>query len=391
VTLTVQSASAPLLSADTAPNPATATINGTITFSAAFVGNLPISYQWQVSANSSGSPASNIPGATNTTLVLNNLQLTNSGYYYSLRATNAVSPYVNNSSWVQLNVVELTPLVQLQAANFNPISGVWTDSSPNANNATYTGNSTPALVSSATPNGGSVVNIPSGGGSFVLATPVDFSSGYTVFAYVEPASTSGRNALTGGSSSGALEYDIYNGNQDYLQEYLLDVGHGIATIPTTGYSLVDLAVNSSGGAFRLDGLSDGNVAGATFSSDLTRIGNNEGGGDAYTGNIAEIDIYSGALSSLQISNIETQLMATYGAVNNLPTGPTHITAVVVNGTSLQLSWPASYTGWVLEAQTNSPGVGLGTNWVPVANSTTVNTVTVPIVPVNASVFYRLQR
>ena len=390
VTLTVQSPSAPLLSADTAPDPATATINGTITFSAAFVGNLPVGYQWQVSPNASGSGAVNIPGATNSTLVLNNLQLTNSGYYYSLRATNAVSPFVNNSTWVQLNVEELTPLVQFQATNYNSISGVWTDSSPNANNATYSGNSTPALVSSATPNGSSVVDIASGGGSFVLANPLDFSSGYTVIAYIEPASTSGRNALTGGSSSGALEYDIYNGRQDYLREYLQDVGNGNATIPINGYSLVDLAVNSSGAVFRLDGLPDGSLAGATFGSDITRIGNNEGAGDSYTGNIAEIDIYSGALSSLQISNIEAQLMAAYGAVNNLPYNPTNITALVV-GNNLQLSWPANYTGWILETQTNSLSAGLGTNWVPVANSTTVNTVTVPIVPGNASVFYRLQR
>jgi hypothetical protein len=137
-------------------------------------------------------------------------------------------------------------------------------------------------------------------------------------------------------------------------------------------------------------MSDGNVAGATFSSDITRIGNNEGAGDSYTGNIAEIDIYSGVLSYLQITNVEAQLMAAYGAVNNLPYSPTNLTTAVV-GSSLQLNWPASYTGWTLEAQTNSLGNGLGTNWVPVANSTTVNTITVPLVPRNGSVFYRLQR
>jgi len=397
VALIVQSASAPSLLADTAPNPATATVNGAIIFSAAFVGNMPIGYQWQVSANSSGSPAVNLAGATNATLVLNSLQLTNSGYYYSLRATNAVSPYVNNSTWVQLNVEELTPLVQLHATNYNPISGVWTDSSPNSNNATYgqvAGTSglevLPTLFSAATLNGSPAVNVSSGNGSFVLTTPLDPGSGYTVFAYIQPASTSGRNALTGGSSGGALEYDIYNGEQDYLEEYQVDVGHGNATIPTAGFSLVSLAVNSYGGAFGLDGLSDASIGGATFGSDITRIGNNEGGGDGFTGNIAEIDIYSGVLSYLQITNVEAQLMAAYGAVNNLPYSPTNLTTAVV-GSSLQLNWPASYTGWTLEAQTNSLGNGLGTNWVPVANSTTVNTITVPLVPRNGSVFYRLQR
>jgi hypothetical protein len=259
------------------------------------VGNLPISYQWQVSANSSGSPASNIPGATNTTLVLNNLQLTNSGSYYSLKAQNAVSPYVANSSWVQLTVQPLTALVQLQATNYNPISGVWTDSSPNGNNATYFGSSVPSLASLATPNGGSAVNIIAGSGQyFLLNSSLDPSAGYTVFAYVEPTgSTSARQSLTGGSASGALEWDVYNANDDFLQEYLADVAHGTNAITSTNFSLIDLAVNSSTYSFRFNGTSDGSGAGVSFSSPITRIANNEGGGDGFVGNVAEIDIYNG--------------------------------------------------------------------------------------------------
>ena len=61
-------------------------------------------------------------------LVLTNLQLSASGLYYSLHATNNVSPYVNNSSWLQLNIVPLTPMVQLIATNYDGNS-VWTDSS----------------------------------------------------------------------------------------------------------------------------------------------------------------------------------------------------------------------------------------------------------------------
>ena len=60
-----------------------------------------------------------------------------------------------------------------------------------------------------------------------------------------------------------------------------------------------------------------------------------------------------------------------------------------DGTHLQLSWPASYLGWELEAQTNSLGVGLGTNWFPVAGSTTTTQMSIPVDPTNRSVFYRL--
>jgi len=388
VTLTVMPASAPVVLVDTVANPNPATVGGNVTFTASFVGNLPITYQWQVSSSYDGSGAVNIAGATNTTLVVSNLQMANNNYYYSLRANNAIAPNIANSTWVQLTVQALAPVVQLVASAYDPSSGTWTDSSGNGNTASYSGATTPTLVTGATLNGGSAVNITAGGGSFVLTTPLDPSSGYTVFAYVEPAGT-GRQAITGGSAKDALEYDIYNGNQDYLTEYDTDKGHGVATIPTSSFSLIDLAVNSSGAAFRIDGAADGNISGATFGSAITRIGNNEGSGDSLVGQVAEIDIYNGALAYQQITNIEAQLMATYGTVSNVATNPTNILATV-SGTNLKLTWPADHTGWTLEVQTNALGHGLGTNWVPVAASTTTNAMWVPIIPGNPAVFYRLQ-
>ena len=200
--------------------------------------------------------------------------------------------------------------VQLQSANYNPTTGIWTDSSGNGDNATYSGGSTPTVVSGATPNGSAAIAL-TGNGSLALGTAIPDASGYTVFAFVQPTSGIGRNALTGGSSPNALEYDIYNQHQDYLTEYTADVGHGNATIPTTSFSLIDLAVNSAGASFNLNGASDGTVAGATFGSPITRIGNNEGGGDGFAGDVAEIDIYTGVLSASQISSVESALTAEY--------------------------------------------------------------------------------
>jgi len=390
VTLTVQAASAPMLVTDITPNPATATISGNETFSASFTGTLPIGYQWQVSANSSGSGSVNITGATNTTLLLTDLQISNSGNYYSLQASNNVSPFVANSSWAQLTVVPLVAAVQLVASNYDPVGGVWTDSSGNGNDATYSGAYNPSLATFVTPSGSSAVDFVSGDGSFLLNSPLDPSIGYTVFAYVEPAGTSGRLALTGGSSSGALEYDIDNGKQDYLREYLQDVGSGNASIPTASFSMIDLAVNSSGGAFRFDGASDGTVAGATFTSPITRIGNNEGGGDGFVGQLAEIDIYSGALSSIQISNLEAQLKAAYGATG-VPTNSPIITASGSGG-QLYLSWPADHIGWTLEVQTNHPAQGVSTNasdWMRVPGSASISETNFTIGPTPQAEFYRL--
>ena len=69
--------------------------------------------------------------------------------------------------------------------------------------------------------------------------------------------------------------------------------------------------------------------------------------------------------------------------------PTNITAAVVGGNTLQLSWPADHKGWSLQAQTNSAALGLSTNWFRVPNSSTVNQMSFPIDPANPSVFFRL--
>jgi hypothetical protein len=73
----------------------------------------------------------------------------------------------------------------------------------------------------------------------------------------------------------------------------------------------------------------------------------------------------------------------------IQTTSTPISVNLVGGNSLQLTWPTDHIGWTLEVQTNSLSTGLGTNWVRIASSTATNQVSVPIVPANGSVFYRL--
>jgi len=68
--------------------------------------------------------------------------------------------------------------------------------------------------------------------------------------------------------------------------------------------------------------------------------------------------------------------------------PVSITAVVSGG-NLNLSWPASQTGWELQAQTNSLAIGISTNWVVVPGSTATNQVSFPLDNTQGSVFFRL--
>jgi hypothetical protein len=68
--------------------------------------------------------------------------------------------------------------------------------------------------------------------------------------------------------------------------------------------------------------------------------------------------------------------------------PPRINAMV-NGDYFDVSWPASYVGWQLQAQTNTVASGLGTNWANLSQSIGTNYVRLLRDPVNYSAFYRL--
>jgi hypothetical protein len=71
-----------------------------------------------------------------------------------------------------------------------------------------------------------------------------------------------------------------------------------------------------------------------------------------------------------------------------PSGPEVLTNSY-NSTAgvLNLSWPAN-EGWRLQAQTNPPTKGLGTNWVYITDGTVSGT-NITVDKTNGSVFYRL--
>ena len=73
----------------------------------------------------------------------------------------------------------------------------------------------------------------------------------------------------------------------------------------------------------------------------------------------------------------------------LPTTPP-VLSYSVSGSSLQLSWPRNYVGWILQTQTCNPGAGLSTNWADVTGTTTTNTAVFLMDTGNPTVFYRLR-
>jgi autotransporter-associated beta strand protein len=79
---------------------------------------------------------------------------------------------------------------------------------------------------------------------------------------------------------------------------------------------------------------------------------------------------------------------TNGILSVVQTTPTNL-VWSVSGTNLNFSWPAGYTGWRLQVQTNSLTAGLGTNWVDVFGSSQTNNVALPVDAADGNVFYRL--
>jgi fibronectin-binding autotransporter adhesin len=77
-----------------------------------------------------------------------------------------------------------------------------------------------------------------------------------------------------------------------------------------------------------------------------------------------------------------------GGLPPVATTSTNIT-FSVSGNTLSLSWPANYTGWYLQMQTNSLSTGLSTNWVDVPGSSAINSTNITIDPAIPAVFYRL--
>jgi hypothetical protein len=110
----------------------------------------------------------------------------------------------------------------------------------------------------------------------------------------------------------------------------------------------------------------------------------------------EANTYSGTFTAMNLPVIggvtwDTGSLGTSGtikAVVSINTAPTNIVAAFTTS-NIDLSWPGDHTGWRLQSQTNAPGIGLTTNWMTVANSSTTNHVILTIDPNAGSGFYRL--
>jgi hypothetical protein len=70
----------------------------------------------------------------------------------------------------------------------------------------------------------------------------------------------------------------------------------------------------------------------------------------------------------------------------MATTPTNLT-FTATGSTLDLTWPASHLGWVV--QSNSVSVADANSWYDIAGSTSATNLSITIDPALPQVFYRL--
>jgi hypothetical protein len=207
-------------------------------------------------------------------------------------------------------------LEQLQSSNYNANTGVWTATV--GSDASGTGNggvAIPTLAAGATPNGSPAVAF-NGSEELTFVTPVPTETSYTVLAFVLPTNSGHYGAIVSGAD-GSLEYRTDSGNtQSVLESEQVGLGTSSgATLSNSSWDNINVTTGPSGGAFRLNGAADGTFStAANFNSlPITTVGSQQrtDSGERFIGDIAEIQIYSGTLSTAQIQGVESAFNASY--------------------------------------------------------------------------------
>jgi hypothetical protein len=253
ITLTVSAPTYPQLTQDTMPISTNEYVGGSVTFSASFMGNHPITNQWQFSTDG-GATFQNISDATNSVLNLNDLQLTNAGEY-RLAASNAFG--FADSSPATLTVVSAPP----DNINWGP-AAVITGDSDLATNGIYFDAFIPLLPSQLSADG-ITFNAPAamdsdGTISYVVTSGIDmrydnnsqFTGGSSAFNAIMNAGGTYQNGDTGAGTVMISGLTLGHTYQVQIFDYAGDGDTGYTTFSgSTPVTLNTIGSGAQGGSF----------------------------------------------------------------------------------------------------------------------------------------------
>jgi hypothetical protein len=212
-------------------------------------------------------------------------------------------------AFVTLPALRADEVLELKVANYDPSTGIWSDSSGNGNDAMGLV-SPPSVTTGQTPNGSAVVTFD--GTNFLTLNPGISATGFTCFAYVRPMPGDSRTIVGGGT--GAFQYRIggdgFGDKQEVLQRNLVRLGESTTDVSTSSFSIISIAFAAGGGAFRLAEADDG-MPRTLFYAATNMVGAASGPGEFYSGDIAGIRIYNAVLSDADRATIEEQIRKTY--------------------------------------------------------------------------------
>lgn len=272
----------------------------------------------------------------------------------------------------------------------------WADQSSQGNNALESApNMGPVLVTD-TATGKPLLQFDGSGQSLDItsAPSLVLESDIAAFCVVNPTDVSTSGTLwckTQGGRAYPWNYTLSSGGKEVIVRGDADGSELVASATPLGTgrsAVIGFGVEGSFATHYLNGQTNGTGVfgyGAGDQGGPLRIGLTDDSQNPLKSKLGELLVYNRNLSGADLQQVNRYLAAKYGVVVVTLTVSRPTLSLVQGSTgTCQLSWPSSYSGYVLETRSN---IATGT-WTPVATNPPGNTVTVSAT--NVTQFFRLR-